>query len=253
VDNGAFGDAGIRDAPSENWRRRRRTAALVAALIVAAPPSAPAPHRELLCRSVQDRPIVAYEAGDPAGIPVLVVGCIHGNEPAGIAVARYLLDNPPAGLDLWIVPVLNPDGLATKARGNAHGVDLNRNFPYHWRRLGGVYYSGRHPLSEVEARIARSLILRTHPSVSVWFHQHLDLVWASGGNLRVERRFAEVSGLPYRRLPPLAGSAIDWQNHALPGTTAFAAELPAGAAAPAAVARYARAVLAAATVRRRTP
>jgi protein MpaA len=153
---------------------------------VAVPASAPA-HRELLGRSVQGRPIVAYEVGDPAGIPVLVVGCIHGNEPAGIAVARYLLHNPPAGLDLWIVPVLNPDGRAHKTRGNAHGVDLNRNFPYRWRRLGGVYYSGRRPLSEVEARIAHSLILRTHPSVSVWFHQHLDLVWASGGNLRVER------------------------------------------------------------------
>jgi hypothetical protein len=45
-------------------------------------------------------------------------------------------------------------------------------------------------------------------------------------------------------LPALAGSAIDWQNHALPGTTAFAAELPAGPAASAAVARYVRAVLA---------
>jgi hypothetical protein len=62
-----------------------------------------------------------------------------------------------------------------------------------------------------------------------------------------------VSGLPYRRLPPLAGSAIDWQNHALPGTTAFAAELPAGKAAPTAVVRYARAVVAAAKVSRRTP
>ena len=207
----------------------------------------------MLGRSVQGREIVAYHVGDPAGIPVLVVGCIHGNEPAGIAVARYLMRSPPTGLDLWIVPLLNPDGRAHDTRGNAHGVDLNRNFPYRWRRLGGVYDSGRRPLSEVEARIAHSLILRLHPAVSVWFHQHLDLVWASGGNLRVERRFAQVSGLPYHRLPPLAGSAIDWQNHALAGTTAFAAELPAGAASPTAVVRYARAVAAAAKISRRTP
>ena len=58
---------------------------------------------------------------------------------------------------------------------------------------------------------------RIRPAVTIWFHQHLDLVWASGGNLRVERRFAEVSRLPYRRLPPLEGSAIDWQNAALAG------------------------------------
>jgi murein peptide amidase A len=215
----------------------------------AAPLAAPA-ERELVGRSVQGRPIVAIHVGDPEGIPVLVVGCIHGNEAAGIAVAARLARESPRGISLWIVPVLNPDGRARNARGNARGVDLNRNFPFRWRRLGGVYYSGQKPLSEPEARVAHALILRVHPRVSVWFHQHLDLVWASGGNLRVERRFAQVSGLAYHRLPPLAGSAIDWQNHALPGTTAFAAEVPAGWPSPAAVARYARAVVAAARAAR---
>ena len=144
------------------------------------------------------------------------------------------------------MPVLNPDGLAAHTRGNAHGVDLNRNFPYRWRPLRGVYASGRRALSEPEARIAYRLIRRIRPAVTIWFHQHLDLVWASGGNLRVERRFAEVSRLPYRRLPPLEGSAIDWQNAALAGTTAFAAELPAGSVPASARMRYVRAVIAAA-------
>jgi murein peptide amidase A len=159
----------------------------------------------------------------------------------------------PAGVDLWIVPVLNPDGVALGTRGNAHSVDLNRNFPYRWRRLGGVFYSGAHALSEPEARIAYRLIRRIHPLVSIWFHQHRNLVWASGGNRAVERRFAAVSGLPYHPLPALAGSAIDWQNHELRGTTAFAAELPAGAAPAAAVDRYVRAVLAAARAARSSP
>lgn len=207
---------------------------------------APAFAVSTLGRSVDGRAIVALEVGDPAGLPVLVVGCIHGNEPAGIAVARRLVATSPPGIDLWIVPVLNVDGLAARTRGNARGVDLNRNFPYRWRRLGGVYASGPRPLSEPEARIAYHLILRIHPVLTVWFHQHLDLVWASGGNRAVERRFAVVSGLPYHPLPALAGSAIDWQNHARPGTTAFAAELPAGAASAPAVKRYARAVVAAA-------
>lgn len=198
----------------------------------------------LLGRSVDGRAITAVEVGDPAGTKVLVVGCIHGNEPAGIAVARRLMQLSPQGIDLWIVPVLNPDGVAADTRGNAHGVDLNRNFPYRWRPMGGVYESGPRPLSEPESRIAYRLILRIRPAVSIWFHQHLDLVWASGGRAAVERLFARVSGLPYHRLPALAGSAIDWQNHRLPGTTAFAAELPAGPAGPAAVARYVRAVLA---------
>lgn len=199
----------------------------------------------LLGRSVDGRPIVAVEIGAPSGTPVLVVGCIHGNESAGIAVAKRLEQFSPRELDLWIVPVLNPDGRAANTRGNADGVDLNRNFPYRWRPLHGVYESGPRPLSEPEARIAYRLILRLRPVVSVWFHQHLNLVWASGGSAAVEHRFAKASGLPYRRLPPLAGSAIDWQNHRLPGTTAFAAELPAGSPSRAGIERYARAVVAA--------
>lgn len=208
--------------------------------------AASAPAAVPLGRSVDGRAIEAVEVGDPAGTPILVVGCIHGNETAGVAVVRRLETLSPRGIDLWLVPVLNPDGVAAGTRGNAHSVDLNRNFPYRWRRLGGVYDSGPQPLSEPEARIAYRLIRRIHPLVSIWFHQHRDLVWASGGNRAVERRFAAVSRLAYHPLPALAGSAIDWQNHELPGTTAFAAELPAGAASPAAVDRYMRAVLAAA-------
>ena len=202
-----------------------------------------------LGRSWQGRPITAYEVGNPHGTPVLVVGCIHGNEQAGIAIARALERVSPPDLDLWIVPVLNPDGVARATRANAHGVDLNRNFPWHWRPMSGVFASGPRPLSEREARIAHALILRLHPHVTVWFHQHLDLVWASGGDRRIEKVFARISGLPYHPMPQLAGSAISWQNNTLSGTTAFAAELPAGQPSTAQIARYVRAVLAAA----RTP
>src|SRR5712692_6570762 len=144
----------------------------------------------LLGRSWQGRPIEAVEVGNPSGTPVLVVGCIHGNETAGIAIARALERLAPHDLDLWIVPDLNPDGVAADRRQNAHGVDLNRNFPWRWRPLGGVYESGPRPLSEREARIAHMLILRLHPRLTIWFHQHLDIVWASGGDRTVERLFA---------------------------------------------------------------
>jgi hypothetical protein len=69
------------------------------------------------------------------------------------------------------------------------------------------------------------------------------MVWASGGDRRIEKVFARASGLPYHPMPPLAGSAISWQNHSLRGTTAFAAELPAGQPTSAQVRRYVRAVL----------
>jgi murein peptide amidase A len=218
---------------------------LLCALLLAGPTWASARPAKavLLGRSVQGRAITAAEVGDPTGTRILVVGCVHGNERAGIAVARRLMQLAPARIDLWVVPDLNPDGRAAGTRGNAHGVDLNRNFPYRWRRLGGIYFSGPRPLSEPEARIAHRLILRLRPAVSVWFHQHLDLVWGSGGDPALERRFARIAGLGYSKLPTLPGSAIDWQNHRLRGTTAFAAELPAGSASPRAVDRYVRAVL----------
>jgi protein MpaA len=219
---------------------------LVVALLVAAPPSA---RTVLLGRSWQGRPIRAVEVGNPSGTRVLVVGCIHGNETAGIAIARALERVSPSELDLWIVPDLNPDGVAAGTRQNAHGVDLNRNFPWRWRPMGGVYESGSRPLSEREARIAHALILRLRPHLTVWFHQHLDMVWASGGERRIERVFARVAGLPYHPMPQLAGSAISWQNNSLHGTTAFAAELPAGQPSAVQVARYVRAVLAAARTR----
>jgi protein MpaA len=219
---------------------------VIAALLACVVPASASARTIPLGRSWQGRPIQAIEVGNPSGTRVLVVGVIHGNETAGLAVARALERLSPADLDLWIVPDLNPDGVAADTRQNAHGVDLNRNFPWRWRPMGGVYESGPRPLSEREARIAHTLILRLHPHLTIWFHQHLDLVYASGGDRRIEKAFARVSGLPYHPLPPLAGSAIDWQNHALRGTTAFAAELPAGQPTAAAVARYVRAVLTAA-------
>src|SRR2546423_1705581 len=211
-----------------------------------APPAAArlSAKRFLLGRSVVGRPIYAYRVGNPDSIDrELVVGCIHGNETAGIAIARRLERGSPTDLDLWIVPLLNPDGAAAGTRGNAHGVDLNRNFPWRWRRLSGRYYSGARPLSTRETRIAVRLIRRLQPQVSIWFHQPLDVVDRSGGGASVERRFAALVGLPLRRLRREPGSVVGWQNHSFPGTTAFVVELPARKLSAAAVGRFARAAI----------
>jgi protein MpaA len=223
-----------------------KIAALLVALLVFAP-GASAARRVVLGHSEQGRPIVAFELGDPASrVKELVVGCIHGNEPAGIAVVQRLVNAvPPRGVDLWLVPVLNPDGVAADTRGNADGVDLNRNFPFRWRPLFGLYDSGPHSLSEPESSIAARLILRLRPRVSIWFHQHLDVVDESGGSLAVERRFARRTGLPLARLTRYPGSVASWQNATVPGSTAFVVELPAGPASPTLSARLVSATLAA--------
>jgi murein peptide amidase A len=200
----------------------------------------------ILGHSWQGRAIVAHEVGNPSGLPVLVVGSIHGNELGGIPIALALERVHPKDLDLWIIPNLNPDGAAAHTRQNAHGVDVNRNFPIRWRPMSGFYASGPRPWSERESRVAERLILELHPRVTIWFHQHMNMVWAAAGNRRVERVFARVSGLPYHPMPRLAGSSVTWESVALPHSTAFAAELPAGTPDGASIARYVRAVLAAA-------
>jgi protein MpaA len=116
------------------------TALAAAALLAAAPASA---RSVLLGRSWEGRPIRAVEVGNPSGTRVLVFGCVHGTETAGIPIARALERVRPRDLDLWIVPDLNPDGVAAGTRQNGRGVDLNRNFPWRWRPMGGVYESAR--------------------------------------------------------------------------------------------------------------
>ena len=202
-------------------------------------------HRVVLGRSVEGRAIVAFVGGDAsASRHVLVVGCIHGNEPAGTAVTTLLTTlRVPADVELWVIPYLNPDGAAAATRGNAHGVDLNRNFPWHWHHLTGVYYSGPKPLSEPESQIAYRLILRVKPVVAIWFHQHLDLVDESGGSVAVERQFASLVHLRLIRLAQYPGSVVSWQNARFRGTTAFVVELPPGPLSANSARTYAAAVL----------
>ena len=146
-----------------------------------------------------------------------------------------------------VIPDLNPDGIVAHTRQNADAVDLNRNFPWHWRPLdglGALQYSGPKPLSEPESRAAAGLILRVRPQVTIWFHQPQTLVDLSGGDARVERRFAQLVGLPTRELTRYPGSAASWSNARLPSSTAFVVELPPGRLQRTAITRYANAILA---------
>jgi protein MpaA len=203
--------------------------------------------REVIGHSVRGRPIYAYRLGSPGGRAALVVGCTDGDERAGIAIVDALLKlQPPAGVDLWLVPTINPDGVAAGTTGNAHGVDLNRNFPYAWRYLGGSGHldSGRRPLSEPESRAVYRFLLRVKPRLAIWFHQPLALVDDSQGSRRLERTFARLVGLPLQRLTDYPGSITNWENHHFRGSTAFVTELPQGALSRSRRARYARAILA---------
>jgi protein MpaA len=216
--------------------------------------SAPAPatstartisERITIGHSVDGRPIYAWSYGpDRARRKVLVVGCIHGNECAAFAILAALRrSRVGAGAQLWLVPEFNPDGTAADTRQNAHGVDLNRNFPYRWTPISDpTYDSGPSPASEPETRAAMAFVRRIRPAVTIWYHQHMDLTDESGGDLGVIRRYAQLAGLRATCLTLHSGEATRWANRAFPGTTSFVVELPAGAVAPGAVIRHVRAV-----------
>lgn len=209
--------------------RLRLIAGLALAALLCAAGSAHADQRTEIGRSVQERPIVAFGSGPlDAPLKVLAVGAIHGDETAGMRIARRLIHSAPISrVRLVVVPTINPDGVAAHTRGNAHGVDLNRNFPFRWRPLTGGEYAGPRALSEPESRAAQRLILGERPDVTIWFHQPFGLVDRPEGDPFAAQRFSELIGLPLRQLRgPYPGSASGWQNHRLDESTAFVAELP---------------------------
>jgi murein peptide amidase A len=196
--------------------------------------------------SVQGRPLRALEVGDPSSAQrVLVVGCIHGNECAALPVVRRLARSHPR-FDLWLVPTANPDGLHAGTRQNADGVDLNRNFPSEWIRIGrrgDPQYSGPRPLSEPESRALRALILRLRPNATIWFHQPQAIVRAWGHSIPAARRFARAAGMPFRALRWPNGTAPNWQNHRFATAASFVVELPPGPLRAGLASRLLRAVL----------
>ncbi len=189
--------------------------------------------------------MVAWVYG-PSTAPrkVLLIGVIHGNEQAGLAITSAERRRAvPGGVQLWVVPELNPDGVAADTRQNAHGVDLNRNFPYRWQYSDDpTFYSGRAPASEPETRAAMRLVRRIHPAVTITYHQHMDLVDESGGDRGVARRYAQLAGMRATCLTFLPGEETEWSNHTFPGTTSFVVELPAGSLDAAGLARQERAI-----------
>jgi protein MpaA len=195
--------------------------------------------------SVEGREIRATRVGEAgAAVNVLVVGNVHGNEPAGEAiVGRLRRARVPDGVALWLVRTGNPDGRADGTRQNARGVDLNRNFPWRWRPgPRGTFYPGRRAGSEPETRALMRLVRRVRPQLAVYYHQMLGMtVRARGADPSVMAEYARRTRLPLRSLPNYRGTAVGWQNRLIPAGSAFVVELHAG---PAPAERHANAVLA---------
>jgi len=182
--------------------------------------------------SVQGRPIVATQRGTAGGTPVVVIGVIHGNEDAGVAIIDQLRSSPvPEGIELWLIDSINPDGQFADQRTNANQVDLNRNFPHDWTPIaapGEWEYSGSGPASEPETQAIMAFLEQVHPRLTLWYHQDLyRLSPAKGLDGELRRRYAELTGLPIETITggTYTGVAATWVRRTVPDAISFIVEL----------------------------
>jgi len=103
--------------------------------------------------SVQGRPLWVLKISDSVNVEeaepeMKFVSTIHGDEVTGMEMEMFMIENILKGYqaendtmrfivdntELYVMPLLNPDGNANNSRYNASGYDLNRNFPE------GTYY-----------------------------------------------------------------------------------------------------------------
>ena len=188
--------------------------------------------RRVIGISIQGRPLEAIRMGDPKGVTVVVIGVIHGNEEAGLLITDELVNmQVPKGVNLWVIPSMNPDGTVLNRRGNANRVDLNRNFPYGWARIGqpGYWqYSGPNRASEPETKAIVSFLREIKPALGLWYHQDLNIISPGVGfEGEIRARYGAITGLPMKRITggTYTGVAATWQKRGLKNSMAFVVEL----------------------------
>ena len=128
---------------------------------------------------------------------VLVIGCMHGDEPQGkYLINEYLKDN--ADTKLLLIPCLNPDGVKAQTRVNSNGVDLNRNFPTkNWELTEkNNFYGGNEPASEIETRFLINVIDEFKPELILTLHAPYKVVNYDGNALDIANKISEIIKYP---------------------------------------------------------
>lgn len=194
-----------------------------ATAVADAPPARPAVVEvRTIGHSVAGRPIRAWRLGEPGKRRIVLVSTMHGDEPHTRRILEALRDGRAIrGVDLWVVPTYNPDGLARGTRRNARGVDLNRNFPHRWKDLDGRYESGPRPASEPETRAVMRFLEEVDPRRVLSFHQPLHGIDTDTKEPGFARRLARALRLPRTRLDCgglCHGTMTMWFNHRFAGS-----------------------------------
>lgn len=204
---------------------------------VVAAPSQQSTVREFeLGRSTEGRPITAWRFGDGPRKLVLASNTHGFPEANTYTLAMLLIEHfradptlVPASVRLYIIPSLNPDGLALGSRFNARGVDLNRNMNTNldacpendWQvTVQGAYgivsdTGGAYADSEVESQLIRDFLVDA--SAVIFFHSNAGNVFPAAcehaPSIALAQAYAAGSNYAYaRRWEPynITGGMHDW-------------------------------------------
>ncbi len=151
------------------------------------------------------------EVWRPSGdCKLLLFAGSHGEEPeTTTALSRALRHLSVPSPHSAVVLAANPDGLIRGTRGNAQGVDLNRNFPTRdWQPdpvthrstledpMDVVLSTGEHPGSEPETKALMSLIGELKPDAVIALHAPLACI-DEASESPLGMWLAERTGLPH--------------------------------------------------------
>lgn len=150
--------------------------------------------------------IHCYKKGNN-GKKILLIGCIHGNEKAGILLSIKVL-NEIFGTDkltntLLCIPTADPDGNVLDKRTNSNKIDINRNFPStNWVHTDSAklkekkkpFWGGNYAASEIETQFILKIDSLYHPDALIILHQFMDCVQYDGTGMPLAEFISKRTG-----------------------------------------------------------
>lgn len=164
---------------------------------------------------------------------ILAKALIHGDETLSGVVARAWMERLEKiePRNSWrIIPVANPDGTKEKTRTNAHGVDLNRNFPTkNWEEEALGYWKkkmksdprrnpGTEAASEVETRCLMKHFEEFKPDFIISVHTPLGVLDFDGPKIAAPPNFKPLPWTALGNFPGSLGRYM-WADRKIPVLT----------------------------------